>query len=125
MSDWFSLLDQLLAETELLAQSIATSNPALESRTRDSHEVLDNDSGHRIQWARNLHLEYILAMNLKPGTAADRLYGVKNMTEQDMSEACEIFSIKVKDVVLSEWMRLKSCDSNLTPRQPDTEIRGK
>ena len=104
-------LDLLLVETERLEQSISSlvsSSLELESHKERSPALIDNTPGHRIQWAKNLHLEYILAIYLKPGTDVDGLSGVKNMTEQDITEACELFSIKMKDVFLSELMHLKS-----------------
>jgi hypothetical protein len=104
-------LDSLLTETELIIQRIATSYLALSSSFKYSHTLVDNTLRHRILWAKDFHLECILAMDLKPGTAMDGLNGVKNMTEQDMVEACECFSIKVKDTLLSGLMRLKSTQS--------------
>jgi hypothetical protein len=114
-------LHLLLADMELLEQSITTSCLALKSRIKNSHDLINSNSGHRIQWARSLRLEYILAIYLKPGTETDGLFGVKNMTEQDILEACEMFSIKMKDVLLSELVHLRSetRDSNSTKEQSD------
>jgi hypothetical protein len=117
-------LDLLLADTEHLEQKIVSSCQALKSRIKDSQDdasshddAIVTNPEHRIQWAKNLHLEYILALILKPGTATDGLHGVKNMTEQDMIEACEIFSIKMKDLLISELMHLRSETQDPTSKQ--------
>jgi hypothetical protein len=62
-------------------------------------------------------------MNLKPGTAVDGLNGVKNMTEQDIIEACERFSIEVKDTLLSGLIRLKS--TQIRSERNHIETQGK
>jgi hypothetical protein len=107
-------MDLLLTDTELLVKRIASSYHVSESQIRTAHDLIDKDLVHRIQWAKKLNLEYILAINLMPGTSTDGLNGVKNMTEQDMTEAIERFSIKVKDMLLSELVHLESRDSNST-----------
>ena len=125
-----SNLAQLLAETELLEERLeAISAPyqVLKGFVTKVHVSIDDNPAHRIKWAKSLNLDYILAMSLKPGTTVDGLYGVRNMTEQDMSEAFESFSIKVKDVFLRELIKLQagSQEPSSTQVQPDTENEGK
>jgi hypothetical protein len=76
----------------------------------------------RLQWSKGLHLEYILAVNLKPGTIEDGLEGVKNMTEQEVLEACAQFSCKAKDVILKAWLSLKETGNLESPLTPEIRI---
>ncbi len=125
--DGLSELSALLAEADNLERSISSTikSEFLHTSVKsDPHSSTDDKSiignqCHRVQWARALNLEYILATLFRPGTLNDGLEGIKTMTESEIDEACAQFSVKVKDVVQKALTKLKS--SSAEERSKSTE----
>jgi hypothetical protein len=64
-------------------------------------------SGQRVQWARSLELEKVLANYLTAGDLFDGLVGIKSMSEQAIRTACARFSKDVLAIVISKWTTLR------------------
>ena len=67
--------------------------------------------GRRVQWARSLNLDYLLASQLKVGILFDELSGIKNSNEKEIDQALGNFFKLVSDVVKEQWAELKKPDS--------------
>lgn len=63
--------------------------------------------GERVQWARSLGLEGLLAKHLPLGTFADPLSGVKAISEKELSDALDRFVEEVPAAVSAGLKALK------------------
>jgi hypothetical protein len=68
--------------------------------------------GQRIQWARSLNLDSLLACRLKVGGFLDELSGIRGMTEGEIDTALGLFFKDVVDIVKYEWIILNESDRN-------------
>ena len=64
--------------------------------------------GQRIQWARSLHLDSVLARHLKVGSLFDELSGIMDMTETEVKIALEMFSKDVYVIIQKELTKLRN-----------------
>ena len=125
--DELASLSTLLAEAETVERSLSSAiklderfaNAKPDVSSASGSNDIKSISSHRVQWARTLHLEYILAMFFKPGTSEDGLDGIRTMTDNEIEEACTQFSLKVKSVVQKALTELKS-----SPRADDHTNEG-
>ncbi len=117
--DELASLSTLLAEAETVERSLSSAiklderfaNAKPDVSSASGSNDIKSISSHRVQWARTLHLEYILAMLFKPGTSEDGLDGIRTMTDNEIEAACTQFSLKVKSVVQKALTELKSSPS--------------
>jgi hypothetical protein len=67
--------------------------------------------GQRIQWARSLGLDCVLARHLKVGDLFDQLSGIKAMTESELQQALDLFASDVRVILHGELWKLKNVGS--------------
>ena len=72
--------------------------------------------GERVRWASRLGLEGLLAQFLKVGTFFDGLEGLKEMTEQEIDTACEMFCRYLPTFVRRGWSATRSGSNVLKNR---------
>jgi hypothetical protein len=72
--------------------------------------------GERVRWASRLGLEGLLAQFLKAGTFFDGLQGLKEMTEQEIDAACEMFCRYLPHFVRRGWSASRSGSTALKIR---------
>ena len=68
--------------------------------------------GQRIQWARSLNLDGLLACRLKAGFLFDELSGIRETTEAELDKQLLSFFLAVSHAVKREWKKLQDpCSS--------------
>ena len=63
--------------------------------------------GQRIQWARSLNLDALLASHLPPGTLYDELAGIKELDQQQIRAIIAKFMQCVEKIFITQWGKLK------------------
>jgi hypothetical protein len=63
--------------------------------------------GERVQWVNDLKLGGLLARRLKPGTLADPLHGLKNMTVTEIEDVLRLFAEDVRRCFFHKLDKLK------------------
>ena len=99
-----------------IAQGLATLTKYVQSSGRDSFDInafsqlvrqIPRLRGQRVQWARALHLECILARHLAAGPLFDELAGIRAMTESDLRHACDRFCDDARTAISDRWNELR------------------
>ncbi len=78
--------------------------------------------GHRIEWARSLHLDLMLAERLKAGVLWDGLLGLKEMERSEVEKLCSDFARDVHREVIKHWEFLqddRNSPSSTAPTEQD------
>ena len=63
--------------------------------------------GQRIQWARSLNLDALLASLLPPGTLYDELAGIRELDHKQIKEIFANYMKRVEKTLFAQWEKLK------------------
>ena len=106
-------MQEWLAKLETVVADMNEADGIEKEKFKEIASKVPGIKGDRIQWARTLNLDGLLARQIKVGTPFDELLGLKRMTSDEISEALDRFSKAVSKVFFKalEDLKLEDDDS--------------